>query len=591
MYWQALLDEVNTAEGVDSVTYDDWVKVTANAGKDAMITAVGKLCTQLLKKVESKEQWTNLPATAQGGSVRDMKHSVCHIMSMTLRLDLNAAAKGGWKALEGSVYDNDAFSRAETILKTRFAAEKAACGTEARQRSDNELFDHEQIALIESILGGLVAGQQRARGVSDRAVRKPIDTLSLGVVNLLHFALGQRGVNLDHCLWGYLRMSRFNDGEVWDRVKPSKLIVKSDAKMSAVGAAKHKAGVLHHRDPMRCPVAMLGLYFAYIFLHESKTELPSFDDWLGSMHSRHLVRNQEGVQKDVTKFNEKLKEELSAIGAQHLDFTFHNWRAQRAKQAAEKMLPNQSIKQGGGWTSGCFENNYDGCNQTDYMLAGAGYDGTDPEVQAAHDRIFYKYMWSGGDAGVFGGDGGALVDALYRAHRPEMLELEKRARDLAASERTLPPSAPRPGESVLDFLHVVRHCILVWIVTTTARPRDRFGYINAGGKVKRDLCAAEFTAHLAPILSTPEYAALATETRAAEEEEISIGRIANKGADARDIQLQMGARRTLVRLPHLSITDRSYHLSKRRGHGRASLEADRVGDVYGGRATGGGVED
>ena len=33
--------------------------------------------------------------------MRDMKHSVCHIMSMTLRLDLNAAAEGGWKALEG----------------------------------------------------------------------------------------------------------------------------------------------------------------------------------------------------------------------------------------------------------------------------------------------------------------------------------------------------------------------------------------------------------------------------------------------------------------------------------------------------------
>ena len=86
MYWQALLDEVNTAKGVDSVTYNDWVKVTANAGKDAMTAAVGKLCTQLLKKAEGKEQWTNLPATAQGGSVRDMKHSVCHIMSMTLRL-------------------------------------------------------------------------------------------------------------------------------------------------------------------------------------------------------------------------------------------------------------------------------------------------------------------------------------------------------------------------------------------------------------------------------------------------------------------------------------------------------------------------
>ena len=196
MYWQALLDEVHVADGVATIAYGDWVQEIANEGKDVMIAAIGKLCTQLLKKVEGSEQWTNLPSTAPGGSVRDIKHSVCHIMSMTLRRDLNAAAAGGWKALESSVYDNDAFSKAETILKARYGAEKVACGSEARQRSDNELFDFEQIDLIKSILGGKVAQQQRARGVPDRAARKAIDTLSLGVVNQLHFALGQRGVNV-----------------------------------------------------------------------------------------------------------------------------------------------------------------------------------------------------------------------------------------------------------------------------------------------------------------------------------------------------------------------------------------------------------
>ena len=196
MYWQALLDEVHVADGVATIAYGDWVQEIANAGKDVMIDAVGKLCTRLLKKVEGSEQWINLPSTAPGGSVRDIKHSVCHIMSMTLRGDLNAGRPNGWNAMEGSVYDNNAFSKAETILKARYGAEKTACGTEARQRSDNELFDFEQIELIESILGGKVAQQQRARGVTDRAARKAIDTLSLGVVNQLHFALGQRGVNV-----------------------------------------------------------------------------------------------------------------------------------------------------------------------------------------------------------------------------------------------------------------------------------------------------------------------------------------------------------------------------------------------------------
>ena len=184
--------------------------------------------------------------------------------------------------------------------------------------------------------------------------------------------------------------------------------------------------------------------------------------------------------------------------------------------------------------------------QTDYMLAGAEYDGTDPEMLAAHDRVFYEYMWSGGDDGVFAGKAGALVDALYRDRRPEILELEKQAQARKASERSLPSSAEPPGTRILEFLHVMRHCIFVWIVTTTASPRDRFGYIAAARTVKRDLCAAEFVAHLAPILNSPEYAELAMAVRAAEDEELAMGTDANKGEDARGILTRIGTRNLLV---------------------------------------------
>ena len=306
-------------------------------------------------------------------------------------------------------------------------------------------------------------------------------------------------------------MSQFNEKEVWTLpdgrgIKPSKLVVKSESKGSSVDAPMHKAGVLHGRDPMRCPVAMLGLYFAYQFLQLSSTELPRFDNWLTSMHERPLVRNQEGNAAHVTNFNGKLSEELDLIGAKASGFTLHNWRGQRARQAAENnKMQYQSRKSGGGWTAGCFENNYDGCMQTDYMLEGANYDGVEPEQLAAHDCVFYEYMWSGGDQGVFGGNGAALIDMLYRERRSELLELEAKARELAAQERKLPRSGERrPGEAVLEFLTFVRHAILVWIVTTAARPRDASGYINAESPTKLDLCAPEFTAHLSSVRpSTP----------------------------------------------------------------------------------------
>ena len=46
--------------------------------------------------------------------------------------------------------------------------------------------------------------------------------------------------------------------------------------------------------------------------------------------------------------------------------------------------------------------------------------------------------------------------------------------------------------------------------------------------------------HRSPLIGTPEYAALVTAVRAAEQEELGIGTLVNKGANTRDIQLQMG---------------------------------------------------
>ena len=57
--------------------------------------------------------------------------------------------------------------------------------------------------------------------------------------------------------------------------------------MDAVGERKHLAGILHHRNPMSSAIAMLGMYFAYLFF-ELQVPLPEVDKWLETCIASHL---------------------------------------------------------------------------------------------------------------------------------------------------------------------------------------------------------------------------------------------------------------------------------------------------------------
>eukprot|EP00966_Prymnesium_polylepis_P065412 1518379-Prymnesium_polylepis.1 len=81
---------------------------------------------------------------------------------------------------------------------------------------------------------------------------------------------------------------------------------------------------------------------------------------------------------------------------------------------------------------------------------GAGYRGTDPEMQAAHDRALCELLYVSPDQGR------ALVDILYRQHRPELLALEAQAQ----------ADVTEAGARMREFLHYVRFCILSWVVST-----------------------------------------------------------------------------------------------------------------------------
>ena len=157
------------------------------------------------------------------------------------------------------------------------------------------------------------------------------------------------------------------------------------------------------------------------------------------------------------------------------------------------------------------------------MLKFAGYRADNPQVQAAHDQAFIDYISFKPEAAA------ELVDTLYRAHCQELLQLEKQVQ----------ADASEGGVRMREFLQVLRHSILAWIVSTTARPRDRFGLIAADRPIKRLLCAPAFTKHLEPLLGTTAYAELAAAVRSYEEYELRLGPLANVGAEERRTRLAL----------------------------------------------------
>ena len=133
---------------------------------------------------------------------------------------------------------------------------------------------------------------------------------------------------------------------------PPYLALRSSSKGDVVGARKHLAGIMHHRDPMKGAIPMLGLYFSYQFF-TLQDELPSLGNWLETMHQRPLIRLQSGKAAHATDFNDRLRQDLELIGAKHSDFTLHGIRNQRIGEAHED--PNMrldAIQNGAGHSTG-----------------------------------------------------------------------------------------------------------------------------------------------------------------------------------------------------------------------------------------------
>ena len=175
---------------------------------------------------------------------------------------------------------------------------------------------------------------------------------------------------------------------------------------------------MHHRDPMRCAISMIGMNFAYQFF-ELQIQLPSVDAWLQTMHRIPLIRLQSGGRVHTTEYNSFLRQDLELIGAKYSEFTLHGIRNQRIGEAHEDPnMRGDAIMNGVGHSTGSHFDNYKGCLETSYMLNSVGYRGTDPQMLASHVETLLEYMYERPT------EAADLVNTLYSTHRPEILDRE-----------------------------------------------------------------------------------------------------------------------------------------------------------------------
>lgn len=180
-YIRVILNELGEKE------YYAWIaRISNTIDVNDMWEEIGKFARRLLEKVERQEPMSIVDPETKKEEKRELRQSHPHIISMALKKDINDAHTGARSRInqKESIYNLNAFKQAENILTSRASNDKIEMGKDVRERRDNELYDHQQINLFESIM---------ARRIEKISL---IDTLTLALTNTLHFALGQRGVNV-----------------------------------------------------------------------------------------------------------------------------------------------------------------------------------------------------------------------------------------------------------------------------------------------------------------------------------------------------------------------------------------------------------
>lgn len=399
MYVECILLEL----GIRS-TFHDWIRSIA-VDDSSLETGLNTIFKCMKTKIDNNNAMFNLPVNGKkknyGGTNRAMCPTHPKEMQMALTNAINTARQDPELVTTTRLSIQPGFFQrivsfgsptsnppgVVRLLASRKHDDKVSNGEEADQRRDIVLYDHHWIELFRSILSCRVAEHQRS--TLGKATRAVLDTATLGVILSMYKPMGKRGMTLDDLKHGYLGLDRFKSFEVWDTIKPFILTLKSAMKSDTVNSTKHLVEIMHHRDPMLCAFAMLGLYMCMQFL-VLRDALPTVATWLTEdMFKRPLLRQLTGGAATVTAFNGVLKQELEFIDGADPGFTMHCLRDMRISDAGEDpSMRCDTIKSGAGHTTGSHEKSYRN-RDASWLLSGAGYHGTDPEMLAAHSRVMY----------------------------------------------------------------------------------------------------------------------------------------------------------------------------------------------------------
>jgi hypothetical protein len=405
-----------------------------------------------------------------------------------------------------------------------------------------------QIELFESILCCSFAEEQRKGG---KHGRERLDTLTLGLIVSMQYAIGKRGITLESIVHGNLAVDQFSKKDVWPGIKPLLAVVKNVRwKADGTNGPKHLDEMFHHQCPLRCPIAMQGLCallyanhiascamssprsrimwcafadFAFQLFNLGIT-LPTVENWNDEApkenppgHHQFLFRLQTGGQADISSFASKLREDAQLIGAVYADkLSPHLLRHIRIAECGEEwdMSPDDN-KHVTAHEPGQFEKVYKD-RDVKKLLSGAGYTA---HLQLSVPRFFMPQLMLPNPPSMLTR---TILRRRVRRYRPkEPGELspwvrtlheymgvctDERSRkddgcrivdflyarhrpDVKALEERVEKDSSEVGKQIRQWLAYVRFCILSWVVSAAARPLNTSFFIDESMPMKRLIMA------------------------------------------------------------------------------------------------------
>jgi hypothetical protein len=160
--------------------FDTFIDCIRSFDDDKLRESVDPIFVRLLEKVRKDESWT-----FSDGKTTPIAKTHTKEMRASLLHAIKAARVGtSFKVLKsGNEFETAALKEVENLLRDRNAATQIEQGTEADERRDMKMYDHETLALYESILRNTINHQ-------------PIDCLTLGSITAFLRATGLRTMNV-----------------------------------------------------------------------------------------------------------------------------------------------------------------------------------------------------------------------------------------------------------------------------------------------------------------------------------------------------------------------------------------------------------